>query len=106
VPIREAESYLRAITARLGVTREQVATFVWRGSPASAIVKAAQHYQADVIVMTTHGRAGREKEMFGSVAEAVLRGVALPVLVVRPSGVVVQAPPGEAVPWPASGLGV
>ena len=36
--------------------------------------------------------------MFGSVAEAVLRGVTLPVLVVRPKGVGVQAPPGEAAP--------
>jgi hypothetical protein len=50
--------------------------------------------------MATHGRSGREKDMFGSVAEAVLRGVTVPVLVVRPAGMVVQAPGGEAAPWP------
>jgi nucleotide-binding universal stress UspA family protein len=100
-PIREAESYLRAIRERLGTESERVGTFVWRGSPASAIVKAARHYQVDLIVMTTHGRTGREKEMFGSVAEAVLHGAGVPVVVVRPAGVAARVPPGEAAPWPA-----
>lgn len=96
--IREAEAYLTLIRERLGAGGGQVATFLWHGSPAAAIVKAARDYQIDIIIMTTHGRTGREKDMFGSVAEAVLRGVTVPVLVVRPTGVVVQAPPGEAAP--------
>jgi nucleotide-binding universal stress UspA family protein len=101
-PIRAAESYLRAIRERIGAGDEKVGTFVWRGSPAAAIVKAARHYQVEFIVMTTHGRTGRQKEMFGSVAEAVLRGVSVPVLVVRAPGMVAQAPPGGAEPYPAS----
>jgi hypothetical protein len=52
----------------------------------------------DVIVMTTHGRSGREKEMFGSVAEAVVRGVTVPVFLVSPTGLVVRTPPREAAP--------
>jgi hypothetical protein len=36
--------------------------------------------------------------MVGSVADAVLRGTSLPVLVVRPEGMAVQTPRGEATP--------
>jgi nucleotide-binding universal stress UspA family protein len=104
-PIREAEVYLRAIRERLGQGGAKVATVIWQGSPAAGIVKAARHYQADVVVMTTHGRTGRDREMFGSVAEAVLRGVAVPVLVVRPTGVTVHAPPGDAAPLTGAGVG-
>jgi nucleotide-binding universal stress UspA family protein len=99
-PIRAAEAYLRGVQDRVGAELERVTAFVWRGSAAAAIVKAVRHYQIDLIVMTTHGRSGREQEMFGSVAEAVLRGVTIPVLVVRPSGIAVHAPTGEAMPWP------
>jgi nucleotide-binding universal stress UspA family protein len=98
--IREAEAYLRGISERLSIGGGQLTTSLWQGSPAAAIVRAVPYYQIDVIVMTTHGRSGREKEMFDSVAEAVLRGVTVPVLLIRPTGVVVQTPPGEAVPWP------
>lgn len=96
--IREAEAYLQSIRERLVGGGAEVATFLWHGAPAAAIVKAARDYEADIIVMTTHGRTGREKEMFGSVAEAVLRGVTVPVLVVRPTGMMVQTPPGQAAP--------
>jgi nucleotide-binding universal stress UspA family protein len=99
-PIREAESYLKILLGRIDAGGVAVAAFVWRGSPAAAIVRAARHYRVNFIVMTTHGRTWREREMFGSVAEAVLRGVTVPILVVRPAGVVVQTPPGDAAPWP------
>jgi nucleotide-binding universal stress UspA family protein len=96
--IREAETYLARIREQLGAGGGQVTTVLWQGSPAAAVVKAVPHYQIDVIVMTSHGRTGREHEMFGSVAQAVLRGVTVPVLLVRPTGVVVRTPPGEAAP--------
>jgi nucleotide-binding universal stress UspA family protein len=100
--IREAEEYLGAIRERLKASGAHSTTFLWHGSPAAAIVKAAGDYRVDMIVMTTHGRSGREKEMFGSVAEAVLGGAKCPVLVVRPPGAPVQPPPGEAIP-PSAG---
>jgi nucleotide-binding universal stress UspA family protein len=63
---------------------EGVETSVWSGPAAATIIKAAQTYGADMIVMTTHGRSGREREMFGSVADSVLRNAPMPVLVLRP----------------------
>jgi nucleotide-binding universal stress UspA family protein len=83
-PIREAQSYLDTAKSHLMPAIEGVTTAVWSGPAAAAIIKAAQAYGADMIVMTTQGRSGRERDMFGSVADAVLRGAPMPVLVLRP----------------------
>jgi nucleotide-binding universal stress UspA family protein len=39
----------------------------------------------DLVAMTTHGRSGISRLIFGSVAEQVLRHVSVPVLLVRPT---------------------
>jgi nucleotide-binding universal stress UspA family protein len=83
-PIQEARTYLDTARHHLMPATEGVETVVWSGPAAATIIKAAQSHGADMIVMTTHGRSGREREMFGSVADAVLRGAPVPVLVLRP----------------------
>jgi len=83
-PVQDAHAYLETARSHLAGGSAQVATAVWSGSPAAAIVKAAQTYGVDTIVMTTHGRTGRQHDMFGSVADAVLRNAPIPVLVLRP----------------------
>lgn len=50
---------------------------------AQAIEDAAQKYQAELIVIGTHGRQGFKRFFLGSVAEQVIRTSQLPVLVVR-----------------------
>lgn len=47
---------------------------------AEAIVREADAVGADLIVMTTHGRSGLRRWLIGSVAEKVLRGSPVPVL--------------------------
>lgn len=83
-PIQEARSYLQTAKDQLMPETEGVVTVVWSGQAAAAIIKAAETYGVDMIVMTTHGRTGRERDMFGSVADAVLRGAPMSVLVLRP----------------------
>ena len=95
-PIEEARSYLETAKSHLIPDIEGIATMVWSGSAAPAIVKAAQTYGADMIVMTTHGRTGRERDMFGSVAEAVLREAPMPVLVLRPARQAASRTPSAA----------
>jgi nucleotide-binding universal stress UspA family protein len=82
-PIQEACSYLETAKAHLMADAEGVVTKVWSGPAAAAIIKAAQTYGVDMIVMTTRGRTGRERGMFGSVADAVLRNAPMPVVVLR-----------------------
>ncbi|HCI51939.1 MAG TPA: universal stress protein [Gallionella sp.] len=43
----------------------------------------ASSWSADLIVIGTHGRSGFNHLLFGSVAEGVVRGASVPVLLVR-----------------------
>lgn len=53
------------------------------GRAAQMILKAAQQWSADLIVMGTHGRRGLRRLALGSDAELVLRSSPVPVLMVR-----------------------
>jgi nucleotide-binding universal stress UspA family protein len=95
--VREAEEYLAGVKAALGKRgTSNVDTSVWYGTPASAIVEASRVRKADLIVMTTHGRSGLGRLILGSVAEAVLRGTTVPILLVRDDGAPVELPGGVA----------
>lgn len=88
MPIIEAErqgaaEYLAGIEARLRGDGLTVACAEPEGSPAAAIVDYAQEHRADLIAMTTHGRSGLGRLVFGSVADSVLRHAPCPVLLVR-----------------------
>jgi nucleotide-binding universal stress UspA family protein len=96
---REAERYLDDVAGRAHAEgARQVIRSLWGGSPGHAIVAAAEHHGVDIIVMTTHGRTGLQRECFGSVAESVLRGASRPVLVVRSDHATCEMPPGQAAP--------
>jgi nucleotide-binding universal stress UspA family protein len=53
-------------------------------SVAQGILDLAQRREADAIVIATHGRSGVQRLVLGSVADKVVRGADVPVLVVRP----------------------
>ena len=53
------------------------------GDPASVIVDQVHEEDIDLIVMTTHGRTGFTRWMFGSVTERVLRAAPCPILALR-----------------------
>jgi len=65
------------------------------GRPAHEIARCALEYEADLIVLSTHGHTGLKHVLLGSVAEEVVREAACPVLVVRRATTVA---PGEANP--------
>ncbi|SFI53054.1 universal stress protein [Nitrosomonas sp. Nm34] len=50
---------------------------------ANVIVAEAERWQADLIVIGTHGRTGFSRLLLGSVAEGVVRTAAIPVLLIR-----------------------
>ena len=53
------------------------------GVPAEEIIKAEEEVNADLVAMSTHGRAGVSRWAFGSVTDRVLRAGKVPVLMVR-----------------------
>ena len=84
---QEAIEYLRAVAATPAFDGFRVVTTVRSGEAPHEIIAAATEMQADVIAMTTHGRTGLRRLLFGSVAEAVLRTSHVPVFVVRAASV-------------------
>jgi nucleotide-binding universal stress UspA family protein len=53
------------------------------GQPSDSILAGALQHKCDLIVIGTHGRQGRDRANVGSVAEAVLKQTACPVLTVK-----------------------
>jgi nucleotide-binding universal stress UspA family protein len=62
---------------------------------ASTIVETAERDKVDLIIMSSHGRSGLGRLIFGSVAESVLRGTRIPILLVRDTGAPVSPPLGQ-----------
>jgi nucleotide-binding universal stress UspA family protein len=82
---RTAAEYLGAIAERLGARGLAVETDQPEGPAAELLVERARVLTADLIAMTTHGRGGLGRLVFGSVADEVLRHAPCPVLLVRVS---------------------
>lgn len=55
------------------------------GNAAEAIIERARGEDIALVAMTTHGRSGISRLIFGSVAEQVVRHVSVPVLLLRPT---------------------
>lgn len=78
-----AEEYLAPIAVELRNTGVRVESRVRRGNAVDQIVAAAREAGADLIAMSTHGRGGLGRLIFGSVAQAVLRQAEVPVFLMR-----------------------
>jgi len=79
-----ALDYLEQLATSLraeGVSVKSVV--VERDMVALAIVEYAEENNIDLIAMTTHGRSGLSRLLFGSVAEEVVRHAPCPVLIIR-----------------------
>lgn len=61
-----------------------VEELVVHGEASSEIVRVAKERQVDLIVISSHGRTGLGRILFGSTAESVVRHASCPVLVVKP----------------------
>ena len=81
--LKGAREYLESVAVDLRRHGVRVTTDARIGEPVAEIVAAARESGADIIAMTTHGRSGFGRLLFGSVAEAVLRQAEIPVLMMR-----------------------
>lgn len=92
---QEAEEYLSPIATELRTKGVRVTVKVRRGEATAEILAAAKEVDADLIAMTTHGRSGLGRLLFGSVAEAVLRQSGVPVFLMRQTEAQVAARAAE-----------
>lgn len=79
----ELQDYLNQVAARLRATGFDALISIRFGQPADEILAYAQELGCDIIVMSTHGRSGVGRWVYGSVADKVLRGSKIPVLLIR-----------------------
>jgi nucleotide-binding universal stress UspA family protein len=92
----EAQEYLAATGQHLWNRGVRVQSRVRCGFPADEIVAAGRETAANLIAMTTHGRSGFKRLVFGSVAEAVLREAECPVLLLRADAPAMSMCEGQA----------
>ena len=85
----QADKYLDRIQRRLIKKGINAKTEVLcSNNVAEAIVDYAEHCQADLIMMASHGRGGVSRWASGSVADKVFRATCVPLLLVRAPGCV------------------
>ena len=72
-----------AAALQAGITVEKVMPDANGRRVAQVVDAEADSWSADLIVIGTHGRSGFSHLLFGSVAEGVVRGASVPVLLVR-----------------------
>ncbi len=100
---RERETYRTQLMDELQGEAEQlqqegyiVSSEVHFGDPAQRIIDYVNDEGIDLVAMATHGRSGIGRLVLGSVAERVLRGVSVPVLLMRSTqDAVVRSAPGD-----------
>jgi universal stress protein A len=82
-PIQHFEEELNALAKRM-IEPELLKEVLVRAGPAfEEITNVARDCEADLIVITTHGRTGIRHVVMGSTAERTVRHAPCPVLVVR-----------------------
>jgi nucleotide-binding universal stress UspA family protein len=81
-----AENYLKGIAVNLLNSGIAVTHKVLSGPPAETILSYAQANAVELIIISTHGRSGIKRWVYGSVADKVIHQSLIPVLIVTPSG--------------------
>jgi nucleotide-binding universal stress UspA family protein len=79
-PRETCTSYLRGAKERLGIADAELVVKV--GYPHEEILNAARETSASLIVMSTHGRSGFNRWMYGSTAGHLLHSSHTPLLVI------------------------
>jgi nucleotide-binding universal stress UspA family protein len=79
----QAQRGLDAEVARLRALGAEVEGLLRQGDVRDMIPKAAETANAGLVVVGSHGRRGLSRALLGSVAESLVRGSKVPVVVVR-----------------------
>lgn len=79
----DAEAYLLATAEAVRLQGVEVKTQLIHGEPDKVIDDLAKQGKVGIIAMSTHGRTGLQRWVYGSVASKVLRSVECPLLLVR-----------------------
>ncbi len=80
---RLLREYLDGVAARLREQGIAVQVALVEGKPYVEIIRFAEEKEIDLIVMSTRGHSGWSRWLLGSVADRVVRGATVPLLLVH-----------------------
>jgi len=86
------EDYLSGIAKKLDEEGIKTTYEVVTGDPAGRIVEYAEDKGVSLIAMSTHGRTGVSRWVLGSIADKVLHGASMPMLLVRSPKMILPRP--------------
>jgi nucleotide-binding universal stress UspA family protein len=81
---QQALEYLEKIKAALGRKGLRVRAKAVVGMAVESIIEAAKKENVDLIAMTTHGRTGVSRWMYGGVVNRIVEECQKPILLIRP----------------------
>ena len=81
-----AQDYLEGVAARLREQGFPTQTATIEGKPYVEIIRFAEGNEIDLIVMSARGHSGLSRWLLGSVADRVVRGATIPLLLVQARG--------------------
>ena len=81
-----AKAYLDQVVSRLKQNGVEFQTEVLVGTVAESLIDYTEANHIDLILIATHGRSGVSRWVRGSIADRILRGSKIPVLMVRAPG--------------------
>lgn len=82
----EVAAYLTQITGLPVLSGITTQTVTLPGHPADALLRSIDTLNADIVIMTSHGRTGLMRWALGSVAQHLIRHANIPILILRESG--------------------
>ncbi len=93
--VSSSQNSLRKIVRRIDDNNDiKVRSVALQGNPPERITREARRLDVDLIVISSHGRGGRDGTIFGSVTERALQLAPCPVLIVPAyAGAIMDAPP-------------
>lgn len=96
--VTDASDYLERIAGSLREDQITVSVEARLGAAAIEIMNLADETAVDLIAMSTHGRSGIQRWVFGSTADKILHGANTPLLLVRVAPKVAEQEAGPSEP--------
>jgi nucleotide-binding universal stress UspA family protein len=83
--VESAREYMKGIRKRVIADGVDAEWDVCQGDIAEELLRYCEQQDIELIVMSTHGRSGLGRWVYGSIADRVLRYATVPVLLIRAS---------------------
>jgi nucleotide-binding universal stress UspA family protein len=84
----EAQRYLGSINSLLSSSQANIETQLLVGRAARSIINFAQEREIDLVVMSSHGRSGVNRWIYGSVADKVLHNAPCAKVIIHPRAII------------------